>query len=78
MNFIKIKDDYINLDSVTEINVSEHEVMFVFPGSDDGVSIGYRDDKQEPTYGERQLTTEALQQLKDRIEYAVLNNQPDC
>lgn len=75
MNFIKIKDDYINLDKVTEINVSKHEVMFVFPSPADGAFISYQDISRETTYGERQLTTEELEHLKERVEYAVLNHQ---
>ncbi len=67
MNFIKIKDDYINLDNVNDIRISEHEVFFTFNGPDDETFICYRDNAERLICSYRKLTTEELEQLKWRI-----------
>lgn len=67
MNFIKIKDDYINLDNVTDIRVSEHSVIFYYAVLDE-VSCEYQDETDDNNYYTRPLTTEELQQLKERVQ----------
>ncbi len=69
MNFIKIKDDYINLGNVTDIRISEHEVMFFLAIED--VFIRYQDYTQDENYRNRKLTTEELEQLKGDIRINV-------
>ncbi len=67
MNFIKIKDDYINLDNVNDIRVYEHTISFTFASPYEETFIWYSDEVERPDYNNRKLTTVELEQLKERI-----------
>ncbi len=68
MNFIKIKDDYINLNNVADIRIFKHGVMFVFVSPAGNAWICYKDSKVKSKYHNRELTTEELEQLKYQLD----------
>ena len=68
MNFIKVKDDYINLDSVINISITDHDITFVFPGLQEDTCFVYHDNREENHYANRKLTTEELEQLKYQLD----------